>query len=232
VDSTSFFANRMTTALGVVHQKRDLGTLYLEADQQPLRDRLRWHAGLTAVVLVLCCFAVVLIATPLQGIISVPIVRLADTMRTVKREQRYDIRAAKDQNDEVGTLIDGFNDMLSEIEDRDQMLRRHQEHLEEQVTARTTELLEMNTDLTEAKNRAEDASLAKSEFLANMSHEIRTPMNAVIGMTELTLDTTLTPEQRECLTLVQSRCRSTSGISSPIPSGRSRSEPTRRGSRS
>jgi signal transduction histidine kinase/DNA-binding response OmpR family regulator/HPt (histidine-containing phosphotransfer) domain-containing protein len=203
-DSGSFFANRITTSQKVVGQGREFGTLYLEADLQPLYDRLRWHAALTAIVLLICGIAVVVMATPLQGMISIPIVQLADTMRTVKREQRYDIRASKDQEDEVGTLIDGFNDMLSEIEHRDQMLRRHQEQLEDQVTGRTAELSQVNVDLMEAKNRAEDASRAKSEFLANMSHEIRTPMNAVIGMTELTLDSDLAPEQRESLTLVKS----------------------------
>jgi signal transduction histidine kinase/CheY-like chemotaxis protein len=181
-----------------------LGTVYLESDFSDLYGRLRNYPPVILLVLLIASSASFLLASWLQGVISRPILDLVETTRQVSDERKYSIRCPMTTKDEIGQLIAGFNEMLSQIEQRDEELQRHRDNLEEEVGRRTAELQAINTQLTSARDAAEAASRAKGQFLANMSHEIRTPLNGVIGMTELVLDTELKTDQREHLSLVKS----------------------------
>jgi len=173
-----------------------VGAVMLETDRLPLWLDLLAALGATTAALAAATVTALVQAKRARRGIADPIGKLINATQKVAASQNYTLRIAHQRTDELGTLIDSFNDMLAKAEGRGAALTHHRDELERQVSVRTEQL-------ERAKNAAEAASRAKSAFLATMSHEIRTPMNGVLGMTEMLLGTGLSDTQRNYTQLVK-----------------------------
>jgi nitrogen fixation/metabolism regulation signal transduction histidine kinase len=146
-----------------------LGALQLRASTDELTVKATRYLMISGAVLLSSLLIAFFISSGLQRVISNPILELAKIATGVSADNNYSLRAKKHGNDEVGKLIEAFNGMLAQIDSRETDLRRHRDHLEEEVAGRTSDLRQLNGELTVAKERAEAVARLKSEFLANMS---------------------------------------------------------------
>ncbi len=117
-----------------------MGQIFLAHDLQQFKRRGQSYAGILALVLAVSLLVAFGLANRLQRLVSDPILKLAQVARSVALEKNYSVRATKQSSDELGQLVDGFNEMLAQIQQRDAALQLARDHLEKRVEERTGEL--------------------------------------------------------------------------------------------
>jgi C4-dicarboxylate-specific signal transduction histidine kinase len=164
------------------------GTVYIQHDLAEMRARMWRYALIMLLVMAGASTAALLLATKLHRAISGPVSHLVHVVDTVTTQKNYGVRAAKQGNDELGGLIDGFNAMLSQIQIQDGALQDARDKLEKRVAERTQELQKEVTEHTQAQAELErvhrqlvEASrqAGMSEIATNVLHNVGNVLNSV-----------------------------------------------------
>lgn len=159
-------------------QGEKLGSLYIMSNLDQVNKQIK-IAIITGVSILFISIIISYILTSIiQRIITNPILKLAAISSKISENKDYSTKINIERDDEIGILVTSFNNMLSEID-------------------------KQNIELTSAKIKAEQSSIAKEQFLAKMSHEIRTPLNGIDGMAKLLEKTSLTNEQKEYILAIR-----------------------------
>ncbi|GGC89768.1 ATP-binding protein [Halopseudomonas salina] len=220
--SDALFDRRRTYSrpLYVDHAPNELlGYLVIEVDTFHQGANFLRRAGLTMLSgFILSLILSLVLMVLFYGMLTKPLVHLIDDLLNMKTGDDDRSRLpcpAHHERDEIGALVEVINRQLQSIDVNmrqklraEERLRQYLEELEIIVEARTTELQETNAqlrrsnrDLESSREEALSMARARSSFLASMSHEIRTPINGLLGMIGLTLDSPLSNEQRQQLTI-------------------------------
>lgn len=152
----------------VVHDGETIGYVALESDLNEINDRIRRLAGIVVVVLLIAVLVALLLSAKLQRVVTQPILQLADTARQVSETKDYSRRAPAAYRDEVGALVDSFNEMLGQIEKADGSLKA-------EIAERTAaeEKLRQFTVRLEASNRE------LQDFAYVASHDLQEPLRKI-----------------------------------------------------
>ncbi len=180
-------ADRMVLFRGIEHDGRRIGTVCIQADLATLRARLVQYGLITCLVFLVALAAAAGIASRLQRVVSVPVQNLAETARRVSAEHEYNIRAnPPPSRDELGVLVDTFNEMLDQIQKRDAELQEAHDDLEKRVVNRTRALKDeiavrerAESDLKATMARLERSNQELQDFAHVASHDLQEPLRKV-----------------------------------------------------
>lgn len=169
-DGYSFEDGYLVVSKEIELDRSKVGTVFVMSDLEELYDHLQWYANIALVIVVASFFAAFGLSARLQRTVSDPVLNLAETAKLVSDKKDYSIRAVKAGNDELGTLVDGFNGMLDQIQNRDAELRETNRMLEMKMK----QLMEAQEELLRQEKLAMLGQLSGS-----VGHELRNPLGVI-----------------------------------------------------
>ena len=175
-----FTSGHLNVFRPIVLNDKTIGSVFLRSDLKELHVRVRNNAAIMAFVMLAAIAVAFLLSARLQRFVSDPLTQLAGVAMRVAHDKDFSLRASKASNDELGDLVECFNEMLAQIQERDAALRRSQDDLERRVEERTGELRATNELLN---NEIETRKRSQEELEATQQRLMETSRQA--GMAEV-----------------------------------------------
>jgi signal transduction histidine kinase len=178
-----FSHHQLRVHLPITVRDDKVGTIYVNCDLYELDERFKRFAVITMCVLAASLLVAFFLSVRLQRVISGPVLQLARAVHAVALNKDYSVRATKQSNDELGLLVDGFNEMLAQIQARDSALQKARDDLEKRVIERTEELENIHKELVVASRRG-----GMAEVATNVLHNVGNVLNSANISTSLVVE--------------------------------------------